>query len=238
RRDRIALDVVSIFVGKAMVRGQVVGALLAAENERTFGRAQARRRLHQRVEHDLQVEGRAANDLEHVGGGGLLLQRFAKLVEQPRVLDGDDGLISEILDQPDLFVGERADFLPVDGDRTDQLVLFEHRDTEKGTGATGVNKPNERRGAFDVGLLRPKVRNVNNLPCTSDTPKRKLRAGVNDWLTTPLFNMRCRSMQRYGPEPLASQSHITPNFASQMRVAFSSIVWNTGSNAPGELEMT
>ena len=31
---------------------------------------------------------------------------------------------------------------------------------------------------------------------------------------------------------------MTPNFASQMRVAFSSIVWNTGVSSPGELEMT
>ena len=30
----------------------------------------------------------------------------------------------------------------------------------------------------------------------------------------------------------------TPNFASQMRKAFSSMVLNTGSSSPGELEMT
>ena len=58
--------------------------------------AEPRRRLDQRIEHGLQIEGRAADDLEHVGGGGLLLQRFAQLVEQPRVLDGDDGLGGEI----------------------------------------------------------------------------------------------------------------------------------------------
>ena len=29
-----------------------------------------------------------------------------------------------------------------------------------------------------------------------------------------------------------------PNLASQMRTAFSNMVWNTGSSAPGELEMT
>ena len=29
-----------------------------------------------------------------------------------------------------------------------------------------------------------------------------------------------------------------PNLASQMRVAFSSMAWNTGSSSPGELEMT
>ncbi len=35
--------------------------------------------------------------LKHVGGRGLLLQGFAQLVEQAGVLDGDDGLGSEIL---------------------------------------------------------------------------------------------------------------------------------------------
>ena len=57
--------------------------------------AQPRCRLDQRIEHRLQIEGRAADDLEHVGGGGLLLQRFAQLVEQAGILDGDDGLVSE-----------------------------------------------------------------------------------------------------------------------------------------------
>ena len=33
-------------------------------------------------------------------------------------------------------------------------------------------------------------------------------------------------------------SNRTPNLASQMRVAFSSIAWNTGSSSPGELLMT
>jgi len=36
-------------------------------------------RFDQRVEHGLEVEGRAADDLEHVGGGGLLLQRFGQI---------------------------------------------------------------------------------------------------------------------------------------------------------------
>ena len=43
-------------------------------------------------------------------------QIFAQLVEQPRVLDGDDGLVGEILDQLDLLVGERANFLAIDDD--------------------------------------------------------------------------------------------------------------------------
>ena len=31
---------------------------------------------------------------------------------------------------------------------------------------------------------------------------------------------------------------MVPNLASQMRVAFSSMAWNTGSSSPGELLMT
>src|SRR5262249_60777108 len=49
-------------------------------------------RFDQGIEYDLEIECRAANDLEHVGGGSLLLQRLAKLIEQTRVLDGDNSL--------------------------------------------------------------------------------------------------------------------------------------------------
>jgi hypothetical protein len=35
----------------------------------------------------LQIKSRAADDLEHFGGGGLLLQGFPQLTEQLRVLD-------------------------------------------------------------------------------------------------------------------------------------------------------
>ena len=90
-------------------------------------------------EHRLQIEGRAADDLEHVGGRGLLLQRFAQLVEQARVLDGDDGLGGEIRDQLDLLVGERAHLLAVDGDGADQLVFLEHRHDD--------NSPNAARAS-------------------------------------------------------------------------------------------
>ena len=54
-------------------------------------------------------------------------KRFAQLVEQARVLDGDDGLGGEVLDQLDLLVGERPHLLAINGDGADQLVLLEHR---------------------------------------------------------------------------------------------------------------
>ena len=112
---------------------------------RGVGLAQARRRFDQRVEHRLQIEGRAADDLEHVGGGGLLLQRFAQLVEQARVLDGDDGLGGEVLDQLDLLVGERAHLLAIDGEDANQFVLLEHRHRDDRTCAA---KPRHRHPQF------------------------------------------------------------------------------------------
>src|SRR6266536_1303869 len=72
--------------------------------------------------------------LSNIGGGGLLLQGFAQIfrslsqfVEQPRVLDGDDGLVCKTRDQLDLLVGERAYLGAIDGDPSDDLTLLEHR---------------------------------------------------------------------------------------------------------------
>ena len=61
-----------------------------------------------RFEHRLQFTRRTADHLEHIGGGRLLLERFAQLVEQPCILDSDDGLIGEGLQQFNLSVGKRA----------------------------------------------------------------------------------------------------------------------------------
>src|SRR5262245_15675220 len=77
------------------------------ENVSARGAAKPRRALNQGLQHRLEIESGAADDLEHVGGRGLLLQRFAQLVQQPRVLDRDRRLVGECLDQLDLLVGER-----------------------------------------------------------------------------------------------------------------------------------
>ena len=70
--------------------------------------------LHDSVEHGLGIGQRAADDLQDLGGRGLLLQRFGQLrgprlhlFEQPHVLDRDDGLVGEGLDELDLLLGER-----------------------------------------------------------------------------------------------------------------------------------
>jgi hypothetical protein len=63
-----------------------------------------------------EIARRTANDCKHFGGGGLLLQGLAQLVEQAGVLDRDDGLAGEIGEQRDLLVGEGMNLLTIDGD--------------------------------------------------------------------------------------------------------------------------
>src|SRR5215471_17219446 len=88
------------------------------------GLAEPRCRFPKGIENRLQVKGRAADNLEHVGGGSLLLQRLAQFVEQPGVLDGDNRLACKTLNQLDLFVGEEADLLAVDDYEANHLLVL------------------------------------------------------------------------------------------------------------------
>jgi hypothetical protein len=57
--------------------------------------------------------------LGEVGGA------LAQLSQQPRILDGDDGLGSKILEQLDLLAGEWLNFLSVQDKRADRFIVFQ-----------------------------------------------------------------------------------------------------------------
>src|SRR5262249_23511181 len=76
------------------------------------------------VEYRLQFARRTADHPEHFRSRRLLLQRFPQFIEQPCVLDGDDGLGCKVLDQLDLFVRERTYLLAIDDNGTDKLVFL------------------------------------------------------------------------------------------------------------------
>ena len=59
-----------------------------------------------------------------------LLVQLVEIIEQPRVLDRDDGLRGKILHQLDLLVGEGAHLLAIDGDGTDEFIVFQHRNIQ------------------------------------------------------------------------------------------------------------
>ena len=90
-------------LGREAVGRDKVKLVIPEANDGSLVRAaKLRRRFDERLKHGLQIERRTADDLEHVGGRGLLLQRFAQVVsaftqlaKQPRVLDRDDRLGSQ-----------------------------------------------------------------------------------------------------------------------------------------------
>ena len=85
--------------------------------------AQPQRLFQHRIEHRREVAGRGIDDLQHLGGRGLLLQRLARLGDEPRVLHRDDRLRREILQQRDLLIGERPHLVAMDRDDAEQPLV-------------------------------------------------------------------------------------------------------------------
>jgi hypothetical protein len=156
------------------------------------------------MQHSLQIKGRAADDLEHVGGGGLLLQRLPQLTEQPTIFDRDDSLVGKAREQVDLLLGERPHLLAVDGDRTDQLILFEHRHREHRSSARHFCEHHQRRFALGISLLRLDVGHVYQLLRRGHPDERILAPGVDHRVAPPqLLPCRGRVVERNASERVA-----------------------------------
>ena len=124
------------------------------EHRCLVGAAEARHRLHQRVENRLEIDGRAADDLEYVGGGGLLLQRLREvarlrlhLLKQTDIADGDHRLIGKSLQQGNLLFAERIHFSATEQNRSDALALTHQGNTQISAGA-GAARPFPGVGEF------------------------------------------------------------------------------------------
>src|ERR1043166_5752151 len=100
-----------------------------------FCAAQSGGRVHESLEYFLKIEGRAADDLEDVGSGGLLLERFAQFIEQACVLDGNHRLVGEGGHQFDLLVGKGLNLEAVQHHHADRLALSQQWDPEGGAKA-------------------------------------------------------------------------------------------------------
>src|SRR6516162_2395332 len=86
------------------------------------------------LKHRLKFAGGTRDDSQHLRGRRLLLQGFAQiigalpqLVEQARVLDGDNGLLGKAREERDLLVGEPANLLAEYIDSANQRPFLEHR---------------------------------------------------------------------------------------------------------------
>ena len=80
--------------------------------------------LQYRVEHWREVAGRRIDDLQYLGGRGLLLQCLAHLGDGPGILHCDDCLCREVMQQRNLLVGKWPHILAVTDDRAEQCDLL------------------------------------------------------------------------------------------------------------------
>ena len=114
----------------------------------------------------MKVEDRAADDLEHVGSGRLLLQRLPQFAEQPRVLDRDDGLGGEGPEKPQLFICKRINFGSSKSDCSDRHPLTQ----EWNASCRPLSKPSCESTSFGKFLgLCLKVDYMHELPIDNGT---------------------------------------------------------------------
>src|SRR6202022_673577 len=130
---------------------------IKAEDECPVGPAEPDRAFGNGLEHGPQIKRRAADYLEHLGRGGLLLEGFAEivrapaqLVEQAGILDGDHGLAGEISEQRDLLVREETNFLTKDGNDSNELIVLDHWNDDYGPNATKFDGVDHRRMPFGI----------------------------------------------------------------------------------------
>src|SRR6516164_11858681 len=72
---------------RGVVEGDpMIEIAVPSEDDSSVCSAEPRLGLDKAVQHRLQVKGRTANNFEHVGCRGLLLQRLAQLAPEPRNL--------------------------------------------------------------------------------------------------------------------------------------------------------
>jgi hypothetical protein len=132
-----------------------------------------------RFEHWLRIEGRAADDVKHFRSGGLLLERFAQLVEQAGVLDGDHGLGGEICHQLNLLVREGANFLTKDDDGSNQVIVLKHRHSDVGSNATKLDGVDDRWIALGIRSCRCNVGGLDGLFGSDQLAQGATRGGTD-----------------------------------------------------------
>src|SRR5215471_9625780 len=124
-------DELSVFTRQPVAHFEVVGFTLRSTYSYCVCVTKSGGRLDQRIEHRVQIERRAADQLERVGRDGLPLKRLAELVKQACIFDGDHSLRGKILHQIYLLIIEGSDLLAIDSDSTNQVILLEHRHDQK-----------------------------------------------------------------------------------------------------------
>src|SRR5262249_10945280 len=204
-----------------VVRYQSIDVSILLQDCALVGLAKPSSRCDQRVEHALEVEGRTANHLEHVGGGRLLLQGLPQLAEQPRVLYCDDGLAGKVSDQCNLLIGERPNFLTEDVDRADKLTLPHDWYAEQSAIAAKLGAGDHMRSALGICPDHLDVRDMRHLFREGDLAKRAVWMGTKHRLAPPILSIRGWSVVHRGNSegtPFVKEQRAELGLANSRRV--------------------
>jgi hypothetical protein len=106
---------------------------------------------------------------------GLLLQGLARFIDQPSILHRNDRLRSEILQQRDLLVRERAHLLPIDDEVTEKRIFFAQRHREQGAAAAQLDEIAADRVARPVGLVLCDICDMDDRLAAQQTAMRVVR---------------------------------------------------------------
>ena len=163
------------------------------------------------LEHRRRVRHRAADHAQHLGRGAQLVERLLGLVEQPRVLDRDHGLVGEGPQQVDL--GSARTAAPdraADDDDADRLALAHHRHGQharesRSAPAARARRDIRCRSADDVatwtggarGRARPTIESVG---ASARSPSDRARRRCRSWSwrlqrsSPPIARRGCRRL--------------------------------------------
>jgi hypothetical protein len=164
---------------RAVMGGRVELVAVAAKDDGVECLAQPSGAFRQRVEHRLDVRRRATDDAQNLARRRLLFESVLRLLEDPRVLEGDDGLVGEGVQEGDLAVRKGPGSKPSDGDGADHVPVLQQGDTES---ASKTRHPRQvADGAFRI--IRQK-RNVHDRP-GQDRPAERAASVRSDRKRAP-----------------------------------------------------
>src|SRR5262249_52318143 len=110
---------------------------IKAEERAKKSVAQLRGLVDDRLKDGLDVRRRARDHLEDRARCRQITVARFQLLEQPHILNGDDGLVGEGLEQRDLVVAESTGFATGHRDGPDRLILTKQRHYRLTSPATG-----------------------------------------------------------------------------------------------------
>ena len=127
----------------------------------------------------------------------------------------------------------RTHFSPVDPNATDGPLVMNHRDREESADTGFISSDYQHRVAFEVALFLANIGMWIGRLVRIARAVAVLGPGFRPGFITSARAWCSPSMTTVWTTPLSKRNR-SPKLASQMRVAFSSIAWKTGSSSPDD----